>query len=203
MHLALLSVSKGARGALLLTGSRGVKSEISCGVAVSKPTTSSIPGSAGSTIEKPFETMPTTTSRARCPTSGGSRAAPPPGGCRRALAPRPQLRLGRQAVVEALERRRRRIGSGAWARRRGRRGRRIVPRRDATRRIARGRTSRPPFIRSCGRVGTARERVDSESIIRAVRAAAASGVAVVRCGRGAESNRAADGAAAHHAALTR
>lgn len=43
------------------------KSEISCGVAVSKPTTSSIPGSAGSAIEKPFETMPTTTSRASMP----------------------------------------------------------------------------------------------------------------------------------------
>jgi hypothetical protein len=43
------------------------KSEISCGVAVSKPTTSSIPGSAGSAIEKPFETMPTTTSRASLP----------------------------------------------------------------------------------------------------------------------------------------
>jgi hypothetical protein len=43
------------------------KSEMSCGVAVSKPTTSSIPGSAGSAIEKPFETMPTTTSRASMP----------------------------------------------------------------------------------------------------------------------------------------
>jgi hypothetical protein len=40
---------------------------MSCGVAVSKPTTSSIPGSAGSAIEKPFETMPTTTSRASMP----------------------------------------------------------------------------------------------------------------------------------------
>ena len=39
-------------------------SEISCGVAVSKPTTSSIPGSFGSAIEKPFETIPTTTRRA-------------------------------------------------------------------------------------------------------------------------------------------
>jgi hypothetical protein len=29
---------------------------MSCGVAVSKPTTSSISGSAGSAIEKPFET---------------------------------------------------------------------------------------------------------------------------------------------------
>src|SRR6478752_3460002 len=43
------------------------KSEMSCGVAVSKPTTSSISGSAGSAIEKPFETMPTTTSRASIP----------------------------------------------------------------------------------------------------------------------------------------
>ena len=43
------------------------KSEMSCGVAVSKPTTSSIPGSAGSAIEKPFETKPTTTSRASMP----------------------------------------------------------------------------------------------------------------------------------------
>ena len=43
------------------------KSEMSCGVAVSKPTTSSIPGSFGSAIEKPFATMPTTTSRASMP----------------------------------------------------------------------------------------------------------------------------------------
>jgi hypothetical protein len=43
------------------------KSEMSCGVAVSKPTTSSIPRSFGSAIEKPFETMPTTTSRASIP----------------------------------------------------------------------------------------------------------------------------------------
>ena len=43
------------------------KSEMSCGVAVSKPTTSSIPGSAGSAIEKPFETIPATTSRAAMP----------------------------------------------------------------------------------------------------------------------------------------
>src|SRR5262249_31053575 len=43
------------------------KSAISCGVAVSKPTTSSMPGSAGSAIEKPFETIPTTTNRASIP----------------------------------------------------------------------------------------------------------------------------------------
>ena len=42
-------------------------SEISCGVAVSKPTTSSMPGSFGSAIENPFETSPTTTSRAGMP----------------------------------------------------------------------------------------------------------------------------------------
>jgi hypothetical protein len=39
---------------------------MSRGVAVSKPTTSSIPGSADP-IEKPFETMPTTTRRASMP----------------------------------------------------------------------------------------------------------------------------------------
>jgi hypothetical protein len=43
------------------------KSEINCGVAVSKPTTSSIPGSFGSAIENPFETIPTTTRRASMP----------------------------------------------------------------------------------------------------------------------------------------
>src|SRR5436190_11400674 len=43
------------------------KSETSCGVAVSKPTTSSMPGSFGSAMEKPFETMPTTTRRASMP----------------------------------------------------------------------------------------------------------------------------------------
>ena len=43
------------------------KSEMSCGVTVSKPTTSSIPGSCGAAIVKPFETMPTTTSRASIP----------------------------------------------------------------------------------------------------------------------------------------
>ena len=43
------------------------KSEMSCGVAVSKPTTSSIPWSAGSATEKPFDTMPTATSRASIP----------------------------------------------------------------------------------------------------------------------------------------
>ena len=42
-------------------------SETSCGVAVSNPTTSSIPGSRGSAIEKPFETIPTTTRRASMP----------------------------------------------------------------------------------------------------------------------------------------
>jgi hypothetical protein len=47
MHLRLLSVSKGARGALQLRGRRGAKSEMSYGVAVSKPTTSSIPWSSG------------------------------------------------------------------------------------------------------------------------------------------------------------
>src|SRR5256885_3051229 len=67
MHLRLLSVSKGARGALRCQRAPRAKSEISCGVAVPKPTTSSIPGSEGSAIEKPFETMPTTTSRASMP----------------------------------------------------------------------------------------------------------------------------------------
>jgi hypothetical protein len=59
-------MSKGARGAPFQRAPRA-KSEISCGVAVSKPTTSSIPGSDGSAIEKPFETVPTTTSRASMP----------------------------------------------------------------------------------------------------------------------------------------
>src|SRR6058998_1805510 len=67
MHLRLLSVSKGARGALRCQRAPRAKSEMSCGVAVSKPTTSSIPWSDGSAIEKPFETMPTTTSRASMP----------------------------------------------------------------------------------------------------------------------------------------
>ena len=67
MHLRLLSVSKGARGALRCQRAPWAKSEMSCGVAVSKPTTSSIPRSDGSAIEKPFETMPTTTSRASMP----------------------------------------------------------------------------------------------------------------------------------------
>jgi hypothetical protein len=67
MHLRLLSVSKGARGALRCQRAPRAKSEMSCGVAVSKPTTSSIPGSFGAAIEKPFETMPTTTSRASMP----------------------------------------------------------------------------------------------------------------------------------------
>ena len=67
MHLRLLSVSKGAGGALPFQRAPRAKSEMSCGVAVSKPTTSSIPGSFGSAIEKPFETRPTTTSRASMP----------------------------------------------------------------------------------------------------------------------------------------
>jgi hypothetical protein len=67
VHLRLLSVSKGARRALRAQRAPRAKSEMSCGVAVSKPTTSSIPGSFGSAIEKPFETMPTTTSRASMP----------------------------------------------------------------------------------------------------------------------------------------
>ena len=56
------------------------KSAISCGVAVSKPTTSSMPASSGSAMEKPLDTMPTTISRAGCPSSRGSGAAPAPGG---------------------------------------------------------------------------------------------------------------------------
>jgi hypothetical protein len=66
MHLAS---SLNRRGARRPRSQRApaAKSEISCGVAVSKPTTSSIPGSAGSAIEKLFETMPTTTSRAGMP----------------------------------------------------------------------------------------------------------------------------------------
>jgi hypothetical protein len=67
MHLRLLSGSKGARGAPLCQRAPRAKSEMSCGVAVSKPTTSSIPGSFGSAIEKPFATMPTTTSCASMP----------------------------------------------------------------------------------------------------------------------------------------
>src|SRR5262245_6577532 len=66
-HLVLLSVSKGARRALARQRAPRAKSEMSCGVAVSKPTTSSIPWSVGSAIEKPFETMPTTTGRASIP----------------------------------------------------------------------------------------------------------------------------------------
>jgi hypothetical protein len=66
VHLVSFLCMKGARGALTQRAPRA-KSEISCAVAVSKPTTSSIPGSAGSAIEKPFETMPTTTSRASMP----------------------------------------------------------------------------------------------------------------------------------------
>jgi hypothetical protein len=67
MHLRLLSVSKGAPRRPRFQRAPRAKSEMSCGVAVSKPTTSSIPGSFGSAIEKPFETMPTTTSRASMP----------------------------------------------------------------------------------------------------------------------------------------
>jgi hypothetical protein len=66
MHLPLLSV-EGAPVAPSFQRALRAKSEMSCGVAVSKPTTSSIPESAGSAIEKPFETMPTTTSRASMP----------------------------------------------------------------------------------------------------------------------------------------
>src|SRR5262249_47446397 len=66
IHLPLLSVVGRSRRPPAQRAPRA-KSEISCGVAVSKPTTSSIPGSAGSAIEKPFETMPTTTSRAPMP----------------------------------------------------------------------------------------------------------------------------------------
>ena len=67
VHLRLLSVVEGRLAAPSSQRAPRAKSEISCGVAVSKPTTSSIPGSFGSAIEKPFETMPTTTSRASMP----------------------------------------------------------------------------------------------------------------------------------------
>jgi hypothetical protein len=43
------------------------KAAISAGVAVSKPTTSSMPGSSGSAMVKPLLTMPTTTSFASMP----------------------------------------------------------------------------------------------------------------------------------------
>src|SRR5918999_3541616 len=66
VHLPLLSVRRAPAAPSFQRAPRA-KSEMSCGVAVSKPTTSSIPGSFGSAIEKPFETMPTTTSRASMP----------------------------------------------------------------------------------------------------------------------------------------
>ena len=65
LHRCLLSTGDGS-GAPGQSAPRA-NSEISCGVAVSKPTTSSMPGSFGSAIEKPFETMPTTTRRASMP----------------------------------------------------------------------------------------------------------------------------------------
>src|SRR5882724_9509162 len=43
------------------------KSAITAGAAASKPTTSSMPSSSGSAIEKPVEVMPTTTSFAAMP----------------------------------------------------------------------------------------------------------------------------------------
>ena len=67
VHLGSPLCRDGRRAAPPVQRAPRAKSEISCGVAVSKPTTSSIPGSAGSAIEKPFETMPTTTSRASMP----------------------------------------------------------------------------------------------------------------------------------------
>ena len=66
MHLVSFSVVRAPAAPSSQRAPRA-KSEMSCGVAVSKPTTSSIPGSSGSAIEKPFETMPTTTSRASMP----------------------------------------------------------------------------------------------------------------------------------------
>jgi len=44
-----------------------VKSAITWGAAPSNPTTSSMPGSVGSAIEKPVDVMPTTISRAGRP----------------------------------------------------------------------------------------------------------------------------------------
>ena len=67
MHLRLLSVSKGRLAAPPDQSAPRAKSAISCGVAVSKPTTSSMPASFGSAIVKPFEIMPTTTSWASMP----------------------------------------------------------------------------------------------------------------------------------------
>jgi len=45
------------------------KSAMTAGAALSKPTTSSMPASWGSAIEKPLDTMPTTTSLAAMPDS--------------------------------------------------------------------------------------------------------------------------------------
>ena len=67
VHSSLLSLCEGRLTGALAQRAPEAKSEMSCGVAVSKPTTSSIPGSFGSAIEKPFETIPTTTSRASIP----------------------------------------------------------------------------------------------------------------------------------------
>ena len=59
VHRCLRCFYSRSRGRTLL------KSEITDGVAVSKPTTSSIPPSAGSAIENPLDTIPTTTSFVR------------------------------------------------------------------------------------------------------------------------------------------
>ena len=67
VHLVLLSLCAGRARRPRAQRAPRAKSEMSCGVAVSKPTTSSIPGSAGSAIEKPFDSRPTTTSRASMP----------------------------------------------------------------------------------------------------------------------------------------
>jgi len=67
VHSSLLSLCEGRLTGALAQRAPEAKSEMSCGVAVSKPTTSSIPGSFGSAIENPFETIPTTTSRASIP----------------------------------------------------------------------------------------------------------------------------------------
>jgi hypothetical protein len=64
LHRFLLSIVRGRRGARPTYSAPRANSETSWGVAVSKPTTSSMPGSFGSAIEKPFETIATTTSRA-------------------------------------------------------------------------------------------------------------------------------------------
>jgi hypothetical protein len=47
---------------------------MTAGAALSKPTTSSMPASWGSAIEKPLDTMPTTTSLAAMPTRAGEEA---------------------------------------------------------------------------------------------------------------------------------